>query len=448
MRAPPHIRPARPELRVFLEDIRDEPGEDGVRLILADWLEDTGDEGDAARAELIRLQVALSRPACPRAGVLRRREAALIAEWADDWLGPLASLSPGWHFERGMLRLSLRAVTCFDRRVEEVAQTEAWAWAESLVLLDATPGVVGQLVQLPLLSGLRELSFQDGRVGNNGLQLLASAPALARLRVLNLSASGIGGPGLSSLRMPDALPGLRSLDLSRNHLADADLVPLLLTPVLPRLRELALGHNNLGDGAAALLAQSPLLDGLESLDLRANRSMSLAPLAACGRLGRLRRLDLSQARCAPPALEELARSLPALEELHLDRCELRDDGAKALLRGDGLPMLRTLSLGRNLLGDEGAIALGSGRARPWRAAQLANNFIGPRGAEGLADAEALARLEELGLDNNTIGDDGARSLAWSRNLGRLRLLDVGRNGLTEEGKDALRRRFGKAVLLA
>src|SRR4051812_40567399 len=211
MRAPPHIRPVRPELRVFLEDIREHPDEEGVRLILADWLEDTGDEGDAARAELIRLQVALGRPNRHERR-LRRREAALLAEWAGDWLGPLATLSSGWHFERGLLRLSLRASACFDAELDRVSRTEAYAWAEALTLLDATPGAMGQLVNLPLLSGVRELAFQDSRVGNAGMELLARAPGLADLRVLRLAGCGIGGPGLAPLRMPTALPGLESLD--------------------------------------------------------------------------------------------------------------------------------------------------------------------------------------------------------------------------------------------
>jgi uncharacterized protein (TIGR02996 family) len=42
----------------FLQAILDEPGDDSVRLVAADWL---AEHGNAARAEFIRLQVALAR---------------------------------------------------------------------------------------------------------------------------------------------------------------------------------------------------------------------------------------------------------------------------------------------------------------------------------------------------------------------------------------------------
>ena len=46
------------EERAFFDRIRDEPAEDGPRLIFADWLDENGQPD---RAEFIRLQVALER---------------------------------------------------------------------------------------------------------------------------------------------------------------------------------------------------------------------------------------------------------------------------------------------------------------------------------------------------------------------------------------------------
>ncbi|HYT91148.1 MAG TPA: TIGR02996 domain-containing protein, partial [Gemmataceae bacterium] len=45
------------EERVFLQAIREDPEDDSVRLIYADWLEE---QGHAARAELIRVQCTLA----------------------------------------------------------------------------------------------------------------------------------------------------------------------------------------------------------------------------------------------------------------------------------------------------------------------------------------------------------------------------------------------------
>jgi uncharacterized protein (TIGR02996 family) len=45
----------------FLADILGHPGEDAPRLIFADWLDERGGEGDAERAEFVRVQCELAR---------------------------------------------------------------------------------------------------------------------------------------------------------------------------------------------------------------------------------------------------------------------------------------------------------------------------------------------------------------------------------------------------
>src|SRR5439155_17436977 len=100
----PHIQPPRPEVRVFLEDIRQHPDDEAPRLILADWLDDYGDETDRGRAELIRVQCALARPG-RSPSPLRLREHELLLRHAEDWLGPLARMVEDYCFDRGMLRL-------------------------------------------------------------------------------------------------------------------------------------------------------------------------------------------------------------------------------------------------------------------------------------------------------------------------------------------------------
>src|SRR6516165_8198243 len=46
----------RPEIRVFLEDIKSHPEDDTPRLILADWLQENGTPDEAARGELLRIE--------------------------------------------------------------------------------------------------------------------------------------------------------------------------------------------------------------------------------------------------------------------------------------------------------------------------------------------------------------------------------------------------------
>jgi uncharacterized protein (TIGR02996 family) len=47
----------RPEVLAFLRDAKENPRDDPPRLILADWLDENGDEIDRARAEFIRIQL-------------------------------------------------------------------------------------------------------------------------------------------------------------------------------------------------------------------------------------------------------------------------------------------------------------------------------------------------------------------------------------------------------
>ena len=51
----PHLQPPRPEVRAFLDEVREHPDDDAPRLIYADWLLDQGDDAGRARAELIRV---------------------------------------------------------------------------------------------------------------------------------------------------------------------------------------------------------------------------------------------------------------------------------------------------------------------------------------------------------------------------------------------------------
>src|SRR5690348_15259175 len=83
-----------PQYLAFEADIIAHPDDDAPRLILADWLEDHGDEHTAARAEFIRLQIELAGLGedDPRRAALERRGKGLLAGHEKAWLGRLADL--------------------------------------------------------------------------------------------------------------------------------------------------------------------------------------------------------------------------------------------------------------------------------------------------------------------------------------------------------------------
>src|SRR5271156_723271 len=89
----------------LLRAIRDNPDEDTPRLMYADYLDE---EGFAARAEFIRVQVERSQlpEVDPRRRVLEDREHELLAEHECDWLGvapaDMDELTE-WEFDRGFV---------------------------------------------------------------------------------------------------------------------------------------------------------------------------------------------------------------------------------------------------------------------------------------------------------------------------------------------------------
>src|SRR5437870_4297600 len=93
----------------FLQSILDEPEDDAVRLIFADWLTDQGDP----RGAFIRVQFALAElpndhPSRPE---LEECEKTLLQRHRREWAGPVASWVSRCEFRKGFVeRIILPAV--------------------------------------------------------------------------------------------------------------------------------------------------------------------------------------------------------------------------------------------------------------------------------------------------------------------------------------------------
>src|SRR5436190_9903180 len=102
----------------LLAAICERPDNDTPRLILADWLEEHGDEADRDRAAFIRLQIELAHAGSDHRRIreLRQREKVLLQRYAPAWRVPFgdehkpvfergfvanACLSPGELLESG-----------------------------------------------------------------------------------------------------------------------------------------------------------------------------------------------------------------------------------------------------------------------------------------------------------------------------------------------------------
>ncbi|MFO0929279.1 MAG: TIGR02996 domain-containing protein [Gemmataceae bacterium] len=301
----------RPELVALLADARRDPFDDGLRLILADWLDDHGTPAERARAEFIRCQVEYCRRpgSDPRHPESVRRAYRLQEQNDADWLGSLRNWCIAWTHHRGLLSLTVRCPNLTTRSFAALAATEAWAWVEELVLHDTDPNTLGRLRDSPLAATISALGFTPlEQAGRGPLQVLARTPWLGNLVRLDLSNQSVTPPGLALLLQSPQLRQLRVLNLAANGLQPEAADPLMLCQV--RLRELTLWGNRLGDEGVGRLAVSDVLRELRKLDLRGNEvgDGGAVALARSQRLASLQELNLADNRIGPLGALALARS--------------------------------------------------------------------------------------------------------------------------------------------
>src|SRR5262245_55153491 len=106
----------------LLQAILDAPDEDVPRLVYADWLEERGAAQSSARAEFIRVQLALEQlpEDDERRTEVRARAQALLAEHEQAWVGPLRQWVRGWEFRRGLVERVEIDASVFLARADEL----------------------------------------------------------------------------------------------------------------------------------------------------------------------------------------------------------------------------------------------------------------------------------------------------------------------------------------
>ena len=166
------------------------PDDDAPRLVYADWLEETGEPANIARAEFIRLQCELAplHWKDERAAPLRQRTGELFKEHGAVWLAELPKLK-GVIWGQYPLRGFINAATVqrcghFRRHAETMFD----AVPLSILQIDALNAeTCRELAACPLLERVRTLVLARHTVGDQGASALATSPFLAKLRWLNLS---------------------------------------------------------------------------------------------------------------------------------------------------------------------------------------------------------------------------------------------------------------------
>lgn len=299
-----------PELRALIEAARH--GGELERLVLADWLEEFGDEHDRARARLIRLQVEAKRLWKKD----RRREAiaaevdALEEAHADAWFGWARAddwCRLFWHDEKnpcfrfyhtdGLVTGFLTSLDDVERPLSILMARPEGVWITGLVLKTRrgiSKAGVAALAAFPHLSNLTSLHLKDTEIGADGAAALATSWDLRHLTDLNLDHNQIGDAGAAALAASLTLSNLTSLHLSSNQIGADGAAALAASRYLKNLTALDLSYNEIGDAGASALAASPYLSNLTDLNLHYNqiRDAGAAALAASLTLRNLTFFDL------------------------------------------------------------------------------------------------------------------------------------------------------------
>jgi len=252
-------------LRLILNNRRD----DMPRLVYADWLEEqfrfNNDPALEARAEFIRLQIALSSGTPLSDGRQAfRREQHLKQTYGPFWAGELVGIAADWNFRRGFVHH---------------LQMDARQFLESHDFLESNH----PLEHLHLTWGMetpRERAEDLGRISSRGL--------LPSLTSLDLTGAGVGSEGVAQLAHQAPLENLQELTLTSNRIGSRGLRAILQAPWMPGLRKLDLADNEINHQGVRLLLdfliaarETGELLALERIDLRGN------PLSVAG--GRLLR---------------------------------------------------------------------------------------------------------------------------------------------------------------
>jgi uncharacterized protein (TIGR02996 family) len=454
--APPSSSQADQRAALFA-GVKETSDDDAPRLVLADWLEENGDEDDRAHAELIRVQCEILRITSSLIDPERPGPILNLFRWAGNRIGVLLSEFNTWlpterlavlyHREHQLaahcnerLRSSLPGVQHYCRwhhgfaylnlQSDRFRSRNLAAFAGSLggprvefLALAVSPSSVGTIARNVLLAHAVGLAFDGVKASAAELTTLLASPHLARLRRLDV-ARFARKEEVAAIALAPQSSRLTHLYLSRLPYGlaqgDPEAMRILATADLPRLQALHLdGNRALGSSGAELLAAAPFLSHVQELILTGCNigDAGLAALVSGPHFHCPSRLDVAGNNLGPASL-------------------------RALLGAPGVENLTVLGANDNAFDDAAVAEMATS---PRLAGLLALNLnrnqgIGPASAEALAASPHLRRLASLGLMGCPISEAGARALIESPHLPRLRL-SISGYGVSKAAVTALRERY-------
>jgi uncharacterized protein (TIGR02996 family) len=215
----------------FLQAILDDPDDDALRLVYADWLEEQGDP----RAEFIRAQCELEQAEHrrdwenPRRRQLTAWELELIRTHKEDWFGPVRKRFSYWESHRGFLD----EVHCGEDVFFEVADALFAAQPVRHLRLFLQQGRLAKLAASTYLDRLKTLRLWGRRFADEVIRFpmdewhrFLCVPQRPGWTELALFGCGLGQEHTDALLHAPCLEGLKLLDLSHNHFPPESCHPL------------------------------------------------------------------------------------------------------------------------------------------------------------------------------------------------------------------------------
>jgi uncharacterized protein (TIGR02996 family) len=392
-------------LESLLIETRLHPEDDMPRLVLADWLEENGNQADVARAEFIRIQCQLPRTRGRVYSDLQWQERSLWWKHVETWLGPIYDACTGFSFRRGLATLDLDGERMDGRDLDSLFARPEWAWVERVNCTEPSARMLAYLLQSPAGSRLRVLVVEGGQPLGEGNDWLAECRQLDLLQELTLRHVGLSEPGAALLASCPSLTGLITLDLSDNPLNSAGLEALGRAPTLTSLTALDLGG-------------SPVSDDHRAPARAVLQAFFHGPLA-----GRMARLGLARTGMLTTEVELLAASpmFASLEELDLSQNNLEDNDVALLAEAPLATRLKRLVLCDNRIDQAGVVAL--------------------------TRSPHLANLESLDLAGNLLNAGMLQALVEAPHWWGIRRMRLGRVRMDARQRGALRARYGSALEL-
>ncbi len=418
----------------LLRTIRETPDDDTARLVYADLVEE---EGDPARGEFIRVQVALANisETDPARRALEDREHELLAEHESRWLG-VPTDSDGltaWQFVRGFVD-DVSATPNFmqNEGSDLCAVNPVHRWRVQSSQQDM-PADLLEAGRRPWFSRLETVDLTGWYSTIGELEHFLTRSDFARLRELDITSR----PGL------DDLPGILGRTGFREQLkvlrvgeifagiGDGLDAPSLIRVLAPtRLTELSLRACNLTTDDVRDLLDADCCRELTALNVRDNQISPDGWDAFRAAKCRLRSLDLSGTPLGAISLEDVLRqqSLSELRVLNLNRCGSAMANIRALATSRFWTQAEELRMQAGTIPENSLEPLFTSTGSPaLRTLDVSRNYFRAIGVAGLCKARWAGSLTSLDLTANYLTDDALRAIAGCDRFRQLRTLNLAVN---------------------